>query len=46
MSVNPSNCADLDIVKNYMNRIISMEDIDKRIQGALAIRVSVYWIKG
>jgi len=35
MSVNPSNCADLDILKNDMNLIISIEDIDKRIQGAL-----------
>ena len=27
---------------NDMNLIISMDDIDKKMQGALAIRVSVY----
>jgi len=28
-----------------MNLIISMEDIDERIQGALAIRVSVFGVE-
>jgi len=36
-----SKCSDLDIIKIDMNRIISIEDIDKRIQGALATSVSV-----
>jgi len=30
------------ILKLDINRIISVKDIDKRIQGVLAIRVSVY----
>jgi len=32
---NAFNCSDLDILKKYNNRIIFIEYIDKRKQGAL-----------
>ena len=48
ISIFPPNCADLIRYfeeKKEMISIISMEDIDKRIQGALAIRVSVFGVE-